>query len=1191
MRWLSNLPVQSKLGYAMLLISSVVSVLACVVFLSVEYLGFRDNLRHTVATLARISADNCTAAIAFSDSGAARQNLEALRAEPQIIAATLYGTDGRVFARYGSLAEEIVHADPADVPGVYFRNGYVVAVHPVVEGPRILGTLYLHATMEQIYERMRNYSFVVLGVLASSIGLASLLASVLRRTLARPILELAGTASAVSANQDFSLRAREYGRDELGQLTVTFNEMLDRTQSAIGALRESEGRVRSVLNAALSAVVVIDSAGHVIDWNTRAEVMFGRSRPEALGRELSTLIIPSRHREAHRDGMRHFLATGESPMLGRSLEMSALRRDGSEFPVELSISPMETDGVVTFCGFITDITGRKRSEERIRASLKDINDLKAALDEHAIVAITDPQGRITYVNDKFCTISKYPREELLGQDHRIINSGHHSKEFIRGLWTTIAGGRVWKGEIKNRAKDGSYYWVDTTIVPFLKSDGKPYQYVAIRADITERKRVEAMGEGQRLVLQLIAEDVPLQQVLDELINNFERAAGGRMSGCVMLMDGGVLRLSAAPHLPAAFNDVQHEILVDANVGPASEAARSKEPVYMDDIAADPRWPEFRVQALANGLRACWSTPILSSQGEVLGTFAMYYPEPRLPGPVDSSIVELATRTAAIAIENKRAAIALRTSEAQLRLVTDNAPILLVRVDRQHRYLFVNRAYAERNGFKASEMVGMSMTDVVGAAAYALFKDPLEKALAGERVEFELEAPYERLGRSWIHLTYIPERNVEGQVTGVLGVIRDIDARKHAELELKRARDEAEAASRAKDDFLAALSHDLRTPLNPVLLLASAAAENPDLPPAVRADFEEILKNVHLEARLIDDLLDLTRITRGKLHIEQRRCNVHTILEDALKNVEPELVAKTMKLELNLAAKRSQVLGDSVRLQQVFWNILKNAVKFTPDGGRISVSTNVSSGGDDLVLRIADTGVGMTSDEMNRVFGAFSQGDHAAGGPGTHRFGGLGLGLAITKMLVDRHGGKIQAFSAGRNMGSVFQVDLPLCRKAGDDSTPSPLAARSGSRPTPRAARPAKPADAFPRRILLVEDHTPTRQTLQHLLQERQFEVTSAESAERAHQLALSCEFDLIISDVGLPDRSGYELMADLRAVRPRLAGIALSGFGMEEDLVKSRAAGFSAHLVKPVTIGLLEDAIAKLSGSPPEDPSSTGGPV
>jgi PAS domain S-box-containing protein len=261
-------------------------------------------------------------------------------------------------------------------------------------------------------------------------------------------------------------------------------------QRAEDELRESEGRLRAVLDATLNAVIVIDARSKITAWNGRAETMFGWRQSEAVGRDLSETIIPPRHREAHRRGMARLLATGEGPVMQRLIEMSALRRDGSEFPVELSISRLKTGEAMSFCSFISDITERKQTEERLKGSLKEVNDLRAALDQHAIVAVTDPQGKITYVNDKFCTISKYAREELLGQDHRIINSGYHPKAFIRELWSTIAQGRVWKGEIRNRAKDGTYYWVDTTIVPFLNSDGKAYQYVAIRADITERKRAE-----------------------------------------------------------------------------------------------------------------------------------------------------------------------------------------------------------------------------------------------------------------------------------------------------------------------------------------------------------------------------------------------------------------------------------------------------------------------------------------------------------------------------------------------------------------------------------------------------------------------------------------------------------------------------------------------------------------------------
>ena len=203
--------------------------------------------------------------------------------------------------------------------------------------------------------------------------------------------------------------------------------------------------------------------------------------------------------------------------------------------------------------------------------------------------------------------------------------------------------------------------------------------------------------------------------------------------------------------------------------------------------------------------------------------------------------------------------------------------------------------------------------------------------------------------------------------------------------------------------------------------------------------------------------------------------MHTILEDALANVKAELAEKRLHLEVNFGARRSRVLGDSVRLQQVFWNILKNAVKFTPEGGRITVSTSLTGGDTMLTLRVTDTGIGMTPDEIGRVFEAFSQGDHATA-VGAHRFGGLGLGLAITKMLVEQHGGKIQAFSDGRDKGSAFQVDLPLVREDAPKGSSSPTG-RSTAPFLPTALRASHAAPAGLRRILLVEDHAPTRPDL------------------------------------------------------------------------------------------------------------------
>ncbi len=268
------------------------------------------------------------------------------------------------------------------------------------------------------------------------------------------------------------------------------------------ARRSTEERYHTLFEYAPDGIVIIDPGGHYIDANTRVCRMLDYSRTEIIGLHVSNIVVQT---EEVRDDATLPVIQSNSEY---HQEWQFRRKDGSVFRGEV-IETMMPDG--NLMGLIRDITERKIAAEKYRTSAKEVLDLKAALDEHAIVAITDPQGRITYVNDKFCAISKYPRAELLGQDHRIINSSYHSPEFIRGLWTTIGRGEVWHGEIQNRAKDGSFYWVDTTIVPFLNEAGKPRQYVAIRADITERKRAEevagrmhAVEEANRLKTEFLA---------------------------------------------------------------------------------------------------------------------------------------------------------------------------------------------------------------------------------------------------------------------------------------------------------------------------------------------------------------------------------------------------------------------------------------------------------------------------------------------------------------------------------------------------------------------------------------------------------------------------------------------------------------------------------------------------------------
>ena len=369
---------------------------------------------------------------------------------------------------------------------------------------------------------------------------------------------------------------------------------------------------------------------------------------------------------------------------------------------------------------------------------------------------------------------------------------------------------------------------------------------------------------------------------------------------------------------------------------------------------------------------------------------------------------------------------------------------------------------------------------------------------------------------------------------------------------------AEAASKAKDHFLAALSHELRTPLTPVLMKVSALARSPGLPESLRADLRMIQRNVELEAKLIDDLLDLTRVSRGKLILHFEVTDVHALLEHVVAICSDGTESRKLQIDLEPGASEHHVWADSARLQQVYWNLVKNAVKFTPEGGRIQVRTR-NPGPGKIEVSVIDPGIGIEPDEMPRLFNAFEQGSSTV----TRAFGGLGLGLAICKALVDQHGGGLSGLSAGRGKGATFTVTL---------ATLVPPQAAEPAGAVPGLAEGASPSLSL--RLLLVEDNEPTLEVMTTLLELAGHDVKPAPDLRTARQLAESHEFDLVVSDLGLPDGTGFDLMRELRD-RYGLKGIAVSGFGMEEDLRRSRESGFLEHLVKPVDVDKLKAALAR----------------
>jgi len=384
----------------------------------------------------------------------------------------------------------------------------------------------------------------------------------------------------------------------------------------------------------------------------------------------------------------------------------------------------------------------------------------------------------------------------------------------------------------------------------------------------------------------------------------------------------------------------------------------------------------------------------------------------------------------------------------------------------------------------------------------------------------------------------------GQITRFIGTMLDITDRKNAEILLQRAKNEAEEANRAKDRFLAMLSHELRTPLTPVLMTIASLRREPNLSDDLRHDLEVLQRNVELEALLIDDLLDLTRIAHGKLELHNDAVDIHGTIEHALGISAGDLIGKKIQVTRHFDAREHHCWADPARLQQVFWNLVKNSAKFTPEGGRIEISTS-NTETHQIVIEIRDTGIGIEEKLMPRIFDAFEQG----GGTITSQYGGLGLGLAICKRVIDLHSGSITVHSEGKGRGATFTVTLN--------------AMATSLLEGPVLFLESEPPRIKHIQILFVEDHEDTARVLGRILRNAGFDVSHAGTVADARALAASKRFDLLISDLGLPDGSGLELMRALRDAQG-MKGIALSGFGTDEDVAASAAAGFAAHLTKPV---------------------------
>lgn len=508
-------------------------------------------------------------------------------------------------------------------------------------------------------------------------------------------------------------------------------------------------------------------------------------------------------------------------------------------------------------------------------------------------------------------------------------------------------------------------------------------------------------------------------------------------------------------------------------------------------------------------------------------------------------------------QQRRAEEALRESErtAQERLalldhVYDTAPVGLGLVGRDLRYVRINKHLAQMDGRTPDECLGRSLRELVPDLADRL--EPLYQRIleTGEPVvssEIRGRTPADpQEQHDWL-ASYYPVRNADGAIVGVSSVIIDITERKRAEESLRDA-------DRRKNEFLAMLAHELRNPLA-TIHYATKLARHPDTK-AQQHDWSAVIdRQVQHLARLVDDLLDVSRITRGQIRLQRETVDACTIIRRAVEGIQPVMIERRHELQLELPSQPLAIDADPNRIEQVLQNLLNNAAKYTEPGGQIHVSAAAT--GRELVMTVSDTGVGMPAHLIPRVFDLFTQGERTL----DRSQGGLGIGLTLVRQIVELHGGRVHASSAGVGQGSRFTVTLPLAQ------TP----------PTSNPTVAPRQVDQTARRVLVVEDNPDAAYTLRLLLESAGHLVAVCNHGDKALDAARSFGPEVVLLDIGLPGKDGYEVARELRRDQ-QLGGsyiVALSGYGQESDRARTKAAGFDCHLVKPVDFETLSATIGR----------------
>jgi two-component system, sensor histidine kinase and response regulator len=718
------------------------------------------------------------------------------------------------------------------------------------------------------------------------------------------------------------------------------------------------------------------------------------------------------------------------------------------------------------------IHGKKIIEDKFKKSLLELSNIKYALRSSVIYSITDNKGIISYVNDKFCEISGYSRKELIGRDHKLLNSGQHSTEFMKNLWDTLLEGKIWKGEIKNKTKNGNFIWLDTTIIPIKNPENKTYQFLSIRFDITDKKNAEH-------------EIIERKNKYESVVNSVKEV--------IFQTDKTGLCTFMNPYWTETTGFIIEEtIIVDFC-----------DFVYPDDRKIVSK--HFSLLLNNNEEHYLDSVRILSKKGG----YKWVEINARSTKDENSNILGISGTLTDITEKKK--------SEQQLRLfesviINSYDAVLITDTSRNDRasgkIIYANEAFLNIFGYSFEEIHGKTVKLFRGPKTDKDEIRKIDNAVANwKKAEFEI-INYKKDGTAiWIDFNIVPITDDTGKFTHWVSVIRDITDRKSAEEELKQANIAAERAVQVKSNFLSNMSHEIRTPLNAIIGLTNLLIqENLEL------NTIENLKAIKFSADnllvIVNDILDFAKIDAEKMTFERIDFDINKLIGQVYKITQYEIKDKLIIVEYIIDKKIPPILkGDPVKLNQILLNLTGNAVKFTKSG-KIKISVDILESHNDkynLKFSVTDTGIGISEDNIEHIFDSFTQ----AYSDISRKFGGTGLGLAISKELVELQGGKLNVVSK-LDKGSTFYFNLILDKSDLKNINDENFVFR-------------KNKNLEGTKILFVEDNVMNQFFTQQLLKKWKVSFDTASNGIEAIEFMCKNEYDILLLDIQMPGMNGFEV--------------------------------------------------------------------